>query len=570
MRKIISPIAMLLGLALIVLGIGQQTWWAPPTVVSASSAKVHDAAALTVIKPNIEGISEDGVELTIKAEGDFKVAMGRTVDVEAWVGDAAHQNVVGLTETEDKTPLIEVEKVDGEDTVPDPTNSDLWVDVQEGSGSMLYRFSNADQDDKDWSLLLFTDGKSAAPTEFVTDYHVEPDRSGPVAVILVGIVFLLLGLAMLFGPKRQGRRRRVEGAAAIAVTGVLAASLTQGALPASAAPSPNTESPSPTQTQSPAETESAAPEGEETGNGEEGAENEGPRVQLVNSQVERILNDTAKKLESADKAQKVSSAVKRRLAGPALALREDNYTARTKASDLAKLAPVGTNVRTYAGTTDPEFPRQLLIVADQDKSDIPQLLFFEQRSARSNYRLVSATPMVPGASLDPIDPTQIGKATAKQSGLVATPEKLFTDLAKNLSDDKQAKNLTSDLKENTYIQLIRQDQKKQVEDNPDAKVSFARSFEPDSLTGITLKDGSVLATGTLKSTMKSTPEDDGASLKLNDLTKELSGAESDSTEQTLTVQKYEQYTVLIPAKDAENKKIQVLGVSEVTRAARLG
>lgn len=552
MRKILSPLALLLGVALVVLGIGQQTWWAPPPLIQATSAKVHDAAPLTVITPEVEGISEDGVELTIKADGKFKVAMGRTVDVEAWVGDAAHQKVTGLTEAEDKTPVIELDKIDGKKSVPDPSDSDLWVDVHEATDSMLYRFENADQQDKDWSLLLFTDGKDAAPTEFVTDYHVEPDHSGPVAVIMVGIVFLLLGLFLLRGPQRpKGRRRRIEGAATVAVAGALALSLTQGAQPAQAQPSPS-ESATPSESASPKETDAGA----------------APKVQLVAAQAERIINDTADKVAAADKAQKISTAAKKRLGGAAEKLRASNYAARKKAKDLAKLAPIGTNLRTFAGTTDPGFPRQLLIVSDQGKSDIPQLLFFEQKSARSNYRLVSATPMVPGSSLDPIDPTQIGTVSAKQTGLVATPEKLFTDLAKNLSDNKQAKYLTTDLKDNTYIQLIRKDQDDQKKNNPDAKVSFARSFDKSSLTGIQLKDGSVLATGTLRYTTKTVPED-GATLKLDKLPKELTGSTAESVEQTLTVQKEEQFTVLIPAKDAAEKKIQVLGVTEVTKNASL-
>lgn len=555
MRKILSPLALLLGAALLVLGIGQQTWWAPPTLIQATSAKVHDAAPLTVISPEVEGISEDGVELTIEADGKFKVAMGRTVDVEAWVGDAAYQKIVGLTEAEDKTPVIEVEKVAGEKSVPDPSDSDLWVDVQEGTDSMLYRFENADQQDKDWSLLLFTDGKAAAPTEFVTDYHVEPDRSGPVAVILVGIVFLLLGLFLLRGPQRpQGRRRRIEGAASIAVAGALVLGLAQGAQPALAQPSPN---------------KSTSPS--ETADSTEPAENQAdsaPKVQLVAAQAERIINDTAEKIAAADKAQKFSAGTKKRLAGAAQKLRQDNYAARKKSKDLAKMAPIGTNLRTFAGTTAPEFPRQLLIVSDQGKSDIPQLLFFEQKDARSNYQLVSATPMVPGSSLDPIDPTQIGSVTAKQTGLVSTPQKLFTDLAQNLSDEKKAKYLTKDLKDNTYVQLIRKDQDDQKKNNPDAKVSFSRSFDKDSLTGIQLKDGSVLATGTMTYTTKTAPEE-GATLKLDKLPKELTGSSAASVEQTLTVQKDEQFTVLIPSKDAAEKKIQVLGVTEVTKSARL-
>lgn len=553
MRKILSPLALLLGLALLVVGIGQQTWWAPPTLIQATSAKVHDAAPLTVISPDVEGISEDGVELTIKADGKFKVAMGRTVDVEAWVGDAAHQKVLGLTEAEDKTPVIEVEKVDGKKSVPDPSDSDLWVDVHEGNDSMLYRFENADQQDKDWSLLLFADGKDAAPTEFVTDYHVEPDHSGPVAVILVGIIFLLLGLFLLRGPQRpKGRRRRLEGAASVAVAGALALGLTQGAQPAQAQPSPS---------------ETASSESTSPAATDEQGHNQ-PKVQLVAAQAERIIGDTADKIAAADKAQKVSTATKKRLAGAAQKLRQNNYAARKKAKDLAKMTPIGTNLRTFAGTTDPQFPRQLLIVSDEGKSDIPQLLFFEQKSARSNYQLVSATPMVPGSSLDPIDPTQIGSVSAKQTGLVATPEKLFTDLAKNLSDDKQAKYLTGDLKDNTYIQLIRKDQDDQKKNNPDAKVSFARSYDKGSLTGIQLKDGSVLATGTLSYTTKTAPEE-GATLKLDKLPKELAGSTAESVEKTLTVQKDEQFTVLIPAKDAAQKKIQVLGVTEVTKGASL-
>lgn len=530
MRKIVAPIAMLLGLALLVLGIGQQTWWAPPTVVQATSAKVHDAAALTIIDPNIENISENGTELNIAADGEFRVALGRSHDVKAWVDDAAHQRIKGATLSDDGTPIIEVDKVEGETDIPDPTGSDLWVDVQEGTENMTYRFQHPEEGE--WSLLLFVDGKEAAPTQFGTDYEVTPDTSASVAMVLVGIVFFLMGLAVLIGskPQRTGRRRAEGAAAVIALGGLVATGLAVNPAPAQAQ--------------------------QQTA--------EAPAV-IVDQQAQRIIEDVAEKVAQADEAKELSTPVNRRLSGAARELRESNYKARERASELNELPAIGTNIRAIAATSDPEFPRIIVAVTDNDDGDVPQMLTLRQASARQNYRLISATPMVPGSELDYVglDSAGLVNVDPNAEDLSYEPEQFFQDLAKNLSNEDEVEELTAMFEENPYIQLIREDQENQVEENPDANVRFGRSLVKDTIHGVTLPDGSALVTGTLRQTTRISPED-GATLDLSDLTAKLLG--EDTIETPLTVQKFEQYTVLIPENGSE-ADVQILGVSEVTRNA---
>ncbi|WP_010525763.1 hypothetical protein [Nesterenkonia sp. F] len=209
MRILSSLLSLLLGLVALGAGIGQLTVWAPEDSVVAESASLEEAP-LTVVTDGVVDPAAGREDLTVDAEGEYSLALAREGDVEAWIGDAAHNRITGLEEGgEDEAPQMVGEHVDGESTVPDPSGSDLWAAEEQAEGPLQYRWSVPD-DSGDWALLIFRDGEQAAPTDVEVSVAQEHDQTIPVVLIVVGAVLILLALALFYRALARDRRRRGE------------------------------------------------------------------------------------------------------------------------------------------------------------------------------------------------------------------------------------------------------------------------------------------------------------------------------------------------------------------------
>jgi hypothetical protein len=113
----------LLGLLTLLAGIGQRTIWAPSETFTASAPADGQAAPLTVIDQKLRTLHGGTVKINIEGDGNFLLAAGRPDDVDAWVGQTAHNTVTGVSED---GKSLQVEHADGEATAPSPAGSDLW------------------------------------------------------------------------------------------------------------------------------------------------------------------------------------------------------------------------------------------------------------------------------------------------------------------------------------------------------------------------------------------------------------------------------------------------------------
>lgn len=240
MKAFSGVIAILLGLGAIFAALGLQTVWAPPEQVTAGVAAEGEGAPaeapLTVITGGITEVDDKNIEYSLTGEGEYTLMLGQTRDIQAWVGDAAHNTITGVnTEVErGEDPVVTVEHTEGESTVPNPVGSDLWVDIQEAEGTITQRWSTPAEGE--WALLVVADGTDPAPVDFsVTWVNQEGNSPWIVPLYVIGSVLVLIGvllliwLAMTFQRKRKRPSgRRVAGReAAVAATPVAAAPLAE-------------------------------------------------------------------------------------------------------------------------------------------------------------------------------------------------------------------------------------------------------------------------------------------------------------------------------------------------------
>ena len=185
MRIISGLLALVLGIAALLGGIGLQTIWAPPQTLTAEVADQPAEAPLTVITGEFAEVDEEPVDYTLVGDGEYTVMLGRERDIRAWIGDAAHNTVTGIeTDVADgEAPRLMVEHTEGETPVPNPIGSDLWIETHTVSGTLEQRWTLPEEDQT--ALLVAVDGTAPAPTEMTVTWTNRVGESPWILPLLI-------------------------------------------------------------------------------------------------------------------------------------------------------------------------------------------------------------------------------------------------------------------------------------------------------------------------------------------------------------------------------------------------
>lgn len=580
---------MVLGLVALFGAVGLQTVWAPPSTLTASSnSAAVDAPAeapLTVITGGInevDGSADEAVEYTLTGEGDYTVMLGQTRDIEAWVGEAAHNTVTGIdTEVSDgQDPSVVVEHTEGEATVPNPVGSDLWVDLQEASGTIEQRWSVPSEGE--WALLVATDGTEPAPTQMtVTWTSTVGDSPWIVPLFVIGILLILVGLALLVwalirrrssgsddsrgqrlgagtgtgpAPQDSGSAAGGSGAARTRVTGSVIAILTLAGL-AGAGPAAADST-----------AEATDPPSAEAAEG--AGEDHYPIV--TDSQLEQILGTVAGVVKKGDEEQDAEQLADR-VSGQALEMRQDNYENRSFSEDVRAAEPVAASpVVSVVAQSDPAFPRTLLVITEGEGNINPQLLVLRQESARTNYHLIANTPMTPGAQFPSSDLSFEGGdviSVGDSAGLAMSPGRAITKVAEYLTDPESG--FADQMVGNPAIEEIHKYQAGSKEASPDATIDIVRKAIQGGTTAMRLPDGSALVIGVVNNVMDVSPDEPGATVGIGgDLAAAKAGEDSNETTSGISMTYREVLAVRVPAEGAaeDDAKVSLVGMTDELHA----
>lgn len=619
MRYLYPALALLLGLILLGFGIGQLN--ADPETHTVETQGAEDAP-FTVVSDDLIDSEEGFEEFTIEAEGEFSLAVGRTYDVEAWTGEAAHNRVTGFVEADgEETAHIEAEHVEGEMQAPNPRGSDLWVATETAEDDLLYRWSTPD-DSGDWSLLIFRDGEQPAPASITTE-QVEPQSQVPGTILVIaGALALLLSVGLFYRAANARRRSSdsdddtpegssPDGAGADSAdskeqdiadaeadpekaaerpertdfsgasrsvvsaltTIVVAAGSAVGLAGPAHAEETATEQPDESAQESePADAEvSDEPDAEdietqteEDAEVDEEMSAEGYSV-LLNSQLDRILTDVAEVVEAGD-AERDTELLEERVAGPALSARETAYRNQEISEDDAP-EPVGTEVLSAAVSGGEGFPRQAMVITDHPDTDVPQVLVLQQQSARENYRLVHTAMMAPGTEFPSLSTEQGGTQVVDPEAEVAgtTPVEAVSGMADYYTDaDHEFGDRVAD---SAYIDSLHQYYQDLADAADDTEVNFPAPQGRDGTTALQLPDGSTVVAGSFEMSMQMAPLQDGDTIFLeHDLVVDMLG--TDWTTFPTEITTLESVVVHLPAPDSEDEAV-LLGVNDMVLDATI-
>ncbi|MHA7277336.1 hypothetical protein ACX80O_12545 [Arthrobacter sp. Hz1] len=563
MRLKFAVPALVIGVLLMLVGIGQLTFWSPPETVTATVPAGSQSGPVTVIDADAKAPDADDVDITVRAEGTFTLAVGRAGDVDAWVGDAAHLRVTAIDEAG-----LETTFTDGEQAVPNPSGSDLWTSEETADGSVTHRW--LDPADGEWSILLAADGENPAPTDISVTWPNDATTVWAVPLMVLGALAVVLGIAVfLVTPKRKSRptvegsrahQRRMETrnksrrntAAPFSVAVVVVGLTASGGGFAHAA------------TTGPATTEPATTEPATT----EPAEDQAPPV-LLEGQLERILASVATVVAEGDAASD-AELLEPRVAGAALALRTANYDVRSQTSDIPEPTPVAAEpVLTSMVSSESGWPRTVVALTQSEDNPVPHALVLVQDDPRSNYHLSAAIQMLPGTTFPGSDGAAgVAEVPLDEApGLALAPQTAMNAIADFLSEPDGDNAAT--FEENSFADAVTSFQADVVADpdNDSAKITFVHEADPDFTYALSTGDGGAMVFGYLNHTYSSVPRGAGDSIDLDGTVYEALTGET-STDEGIDVRYGEAVMMYVPPADSD-ERVTVIGAAQQLLSAEL-
>ncbi|MGJ3188666.1 hypothetical protein FQP90_10030 [Paenarthrobacter nitroguajacolicus] len=537
-----AALLVLLGLLTMLAGIGQLTFWAPAETVTASVPSDTKAAPLTVIDPKLIALHDGPVKIKIQGEGNFMVATGRPDDVEAWVGKTAHTTLSGVSADQKS---LETASVDGEATAPSPAGSDLWVSTEDASGDLDYTWNPPA--DGEWSLLVAADGTQPAPSSISMTFPNNATTPWAVPLIVLGIIIILVGAALPFVAKALSNRRHdgegdgphdggetttlpvqtpasdaarrrgneTEGPA-LRVT-ALAAALAAVMVGGTAVAAQATTTPEPTTTSA-----AAAP-----------AEGEDGTPVLLESQLQRILEQVASTVDAAD-AAKDAAKLAPRVDKMELQIRTQNYKIRSAVSAYEPRMPVrATKLQSSVISTKRDWPRTVFALTQGEGNVVPQVLTLVQLSPRENYKLWASAPLQPGTNFPsfpvPREGTEAVPA-ADNTGLAYSGNEALGILAEMLTTpDSPNRSKLADGQSSPYIAGALAYQADTVKNGTSANFKFTHTPVNNQTVVLRTADGGALVVGRLDFAFEGTPKAAGDKLLLEDDSAVFAGGKETTT-----------------------------------------
>ncbi|TNB71696.1 hypothetical protein FHJ30_12560 [Arthrobacter sp. BB-1] len=520
---------MLLGLLTLLAGIGQRTIWAPAETFTATAPADAAEAPLTVIDQKLRTLHGGTVKITIEGDGNFLLAAGRPDDVDAWVGQTAHNTITGVSADEKS---LQVEHADGEATAPNPAGSDLWVSTENASSELEYSWTAPA--DGDWALLLASDGTKPAPATISMTFPNDTSTPWAIPLIVLGSLLILGGiaLALLSARKRNGegdgkgsgfaqraRARKEAGSSRVtmAAAGMVAVAVVAGTGAAASATSP-------------------APSADPSAAASPAAQEQSGSPVLLDAQFRRILEQVSSAVDAGD-AAKDAAKLADRVGGTELEVRTQNYKIRSQVGSYEPRMPVrSTKLLTTVVTSDREWPRSVMAVTQGDGNVVPQLLTLVQPSPRENYKLVETNPLQPGTTFPTInrDGTET-LAAGDKTGLLYSGEEAMSGLADRLtSADSAYKDKLVEGESSPYIADTLSYQAEVVKAGENGNFSFTHKVAPENTVVFRTADGGALVLGRINFGFEGTPKASGDKLTIGDDAAALAGGKETTTGMVLS------------------------------------
>ncbi|MFF2246801.1 hypothetical protein ACFVTM_21835 [Arthrobacter sp. NPDC058130] len=310
-------------------------------------------------------------------------------------------------------------------------------------------------------------------------------------------------------------------------SGIVVAVLTAAAVAGTSVAAQASQTPAP----SPSAPAASAPASDAATPGGSPAEQAGDAPVLLDAQFRRVLEQVAGAVDAGD-AAKDAAKLAPRVAKSELEVRTQNYKIRSQVGSVEARMPVrSTKLLTTVVTNKRSWPRSVMAVTQGDGNVVPQLLTLTQASPRENYKLVSSTPLQPGATFPAIGRAGTETlASSDKSGLLYSGDEALAGLGDRLTKtDSAFKDKLVEGQSSPYIADTLAYQTDVVNSGVNGTFAFTHKVAPENTVVFRTADGGALVLGRLNFAFDGTPKADGDKLTIGDDAAALAGGKETST-----------------------------------------
>lgn len=207
MRQLAAAVMLVVGMALIVVGVGSATWWKDSPIIEASTETTSESGVIAT-NPGVLELVDDTVRVTARAPGTTVEMVVASTDIaNLWLGDEPHASVTGLS-TWSSLSTAEPD----EDTAPEEPltleGSDLFhpENFISAEGSVELHFVVPPGD---WTLIAL--GQDGTTPQLTLTWEREVTTPLAIPLSIVGIVLLAAGSALfIYHSQRTAAEKRRE------------------------------------------------------------------------------------------------------------------------------------------------------------------------------------------------------------------------------------------------------------------------------------------------------------------------------------------------------------------------
>lgn len=537
MRFVLAIVSFVIGLLLVGLAVGQRTVFAPPSSLVAQSSS-SASVPVTVIPGSTLNANPGYQRINVSGSGKVFAAYGKTSDVQAWVGDAKHTTLRFDAEQD----RLVGRTTGSEDSVPDPSGSDLWYQEWDGAGQFTVRLPS------DVSVVVLADGTDPAPTDVSVTWPRDTATPSVGPLLVAGGLFLAGGIALLVwaflhqrrgrGPRRRSggsrpprvrasRRAAAAGAqvpvrgrrgrrSLVAVPIVLVGTLALAGCSSDYWPQGGGSAATPTPS---ASATGAAVASEPTA--------------VTKQQIRRIVERIAAVAKQADETRD-TRLIGTRFTGAAYELRKANYTIRGKDAEVdAPPAISAEQVCVALPQQTDSWPRTVFTVVAEDctAKTAPQALTLVQDSARDDYKVAYDVSLEAAAEIPSLAPTSVGAArlAGDTKLLRIAPDDIAAAYGDVLSKDSASTSADLFASDGDGLRstIGKAYKDKKAQSLPDtAKIEYSSEVPEGGAIAIATDGAGALVSADLDEIEKVTPTAAGAEVNTEGAVKALSGVDS--------------------------------------------
>lgn len=307
-------------------------------------------------------------------------------------------------------------------------------------------------------------------------------------------------------------------------------------------------------------------------------DDDAPQPAITEGQAQRIVESLAKTVAKADKENDADVAAKR-LEGPALEMREVNYSLREDIKKHASLPQIPAEpIAVLLPQAYDGWPRSVLVVVEdaEDETVPPTILTLNQKDPWSRYKASYVAQLRPSAEIPDLAPSYQGAALVPpdSSFLQLAPEEVadaYVSILKDGEDSEYAD--LFDIEGDGFLSEVQNRRKKTLKNfnetgKETGKLTFgekAGDDEPFAL--MTLHSGAIVGVSVIEEeTVKPTEEDAVIRFEDDDVLQSLTGEENSAGGVRTTY--LDQLFFFVPAQGSD-EPIRLLGNASSIRGAKI-